>query len=96
MGKQFSYICSATCIPSCQFTWKYNGKTFTGDEIQIPILHQGQMPKCANHMEITFSDYSKTEPLTCEATNIISHAVISTTMTLTVEGESEILPPPFK
>uniref|UniRef100_A0A671YKY8 Carcinoembryonic antigen-related cell adhesion molecule 5-like n=1 Tax=Sparus aurata TaxID=8175 RepID=A0A671YKY8_SPAAU len=92
MGKQFSYICSATCIPSCQFTWKYNGKTFTGDEIQIPILHQGQMPKCANHLEITFSDYSKTEPLTCEATNIISHAVISTTMTLTVEDPFTVRP----
>lgn len=67
-----------------------------GDEIQIPILHQGQMPKYANHLEITFSDYSKNEPLTCEATNTISQAVISTTMTLTVEGETDILPPPFE
>ncbi|KAM8739921.1 cell adhesion molecule CEACAM5-like [Acanthopagrus schlegelii] len=92
MGQQYSYICSATCIPSCRFTWRYNGKTFMGDEIQIPILHQGQMPKYANHLEITFSDYSKTEPLTCEATNTISQAVISTTMTLTVEDPFTVSP----
>ncbi|KAE8281723.1 hypothetical protein D5F01_LYC20723 [Larimichthys crocea] len=41
MGKQYSYICSATCIPSCDFTWKFMGRIYQGDQIQLPIMHQG-------------------------------------------------------
>lgn len=63
------------------------GKTFQGDQVQLPIMHQGQKPKFASHMEITVSDYSKTELLTCEATNTVSHATITATTSLTVIGE---------
>lgn len=95
MGKLYTFICFAECIPSCSFTWTYMGKTFQGDQIQLPVMHQGQKPKFASHMEITISDYSKTELLTCEATNTVSHATITATTNLTVIGESVILLPPF-
>lgn len=47
-----------------------------------------------SHLEITFSDYSKTESLTCEVTNLLSNATITTTKNLTVIGESVMLLPP--
>ncbi|XP_022605296.1 hemicentin-1-like isoform X1 [Seriola dumerili] len=50
----------------------------------MPILHQGNEPKFYNQLEINLSDYSKIEPLTCEATNSVSHATLTTTMNLTV------------
>lgn len=47
-----------------------------------------------SYLEITFSDYSKTESLTCEVTNTLSNATITTTKNLTVIGESLMLLPP--
>lgn len=88
MGQQYTFICLAECIPSCSFTWTYMGNTYDGDQVQLPIMHQGQKPKFASHMEIVFSDYSKAELLTCEATNTISHVTISAATNLTVIGES--------
>ena len=76
MGKQYAYTCDATCTPSCVFTWKFMGKTFEGEQL-----------------EITISDYFKTEPLTCEATNTEFNATITATKNLTVIGESGILLP---
>ncbi|KAM3587539.1 uncharacterized protein V6R79_008634 [Siganus canaliculatus] len=84
MGRQYVYICSATCVPSCSFTWTYMGKTLVGDEVQIPVLHQGGKAETVNQLQITFNEYSKTEPLTCVATNTISHSTLTTTITLTV------------
>lgn len=78
MGKQYTYVCSAACIPSCEFTWKYMGKTFKGDQVQIPILRQRDNT-FSSQREVTFSDYSKLKPLTCEATNTVSHATITAT-----------------
>lgn len=47
-----------------------------------------------DQLQITVSDYPKTGPLTCEATNNVSHTTISATKNLTVIGESVILRPP--
>ncbi|XP_037315789.2 hemicentin-2-like [Pungitius pungitius] len=84
MGQTYSFTCFAACIPTCSFTWEYMGKTFQGDRTEIPILHQGEKRKFASHFDITFSDYSKIEPLTCVATNSISGASINSTVDLTV------------
>ncbi|XP_071358435.1 cell adhesion molecule CEACAM5-like [Trachinotus anak] len=92
MGKQYKFSCSATCIPSCSFTWKYMGKTFVGDQIQIPILRQEDILKLTSRLEITVSDYSKIEPLTCEATNTVSHATVTTTKNLTVTDPFSVQP----
>ncbi|GLD48169.1 hemicentin-2-like protein [Lates japonicus] len=92
MGKQYTFTCTAACIPSCEFTWKYMGKTFEGGEVEIPILHQGEKPKFKSQLEITVSDYWKVEPLTCEATNTISHATITATMNLTVIDPISVRP----
>lgn len=64
------------------------GKTLNGSQIQT------NKPRFASHLEITVSDYSKTEPLTCEVTNTASRTTITTTKNLTVIGESVMLPPP--
>lgn len=80
------YLCSATCIPSCEFTWKYTGKTSRGVLVQRPILDEQNNAKYPSQLEMTFSDYSKIEPLTHEATNSVSHATITTTENLTVIG----------
>lgn len=93
MGKQYTYVCSAACIPSCEFTWKYMGKTFKGDQVQIPILRQRDNTTFSSQREVTFSDYSKLKPLTCEATNTVSHATITATKNLTVIGECAVLLP---
>lgn len=90
MGKQYSFVCSAMCVPSCDFIWKYMGKTFKGDEVQIPILEQGNVTQFSSHLEITFSEYATTEPLTCEATNTLSNVTITTSSNLTVTGKSVI------
>lgn len=87
LGKQYTFVCLAACIPSCDFTWLYMGKTFQGNQVQLPIMHQGLKPKFASHIEITVSDYSQTELLTCEATNTVSHVAITATINLTVIGE---------
>ncbi|KAG8005821.1 Mitogen-activated protein kinase 12, partial [Nibea albiflora] len=92
IGKQYSYICSATCIPSCDFIWKFMGRIYRGDQIELPIMHQDDKPTFANKLEITFSDYSKIEPLTCEAINIVSRATITTTMNLTVTDPISVHP----
>lgn len=83
MGKQYTFTCSATCNPSCEFTWKYMGKTV-----------QEEKANSDSYLEITFSDYSKTESLTCEVTNMLSNVTITTTKNLTVIGESVMLLPP--
>ncbi|KAM8909216.1 cell adhesion molecule CEACAM5-like isoform 2-T2 [Spinachia spinachia] len=98
MGDTYSFTCYAACVPTCSFTWEYMGKTFQGDRTEIPILHQGEKRKFASHYKITFSDYSKIEPLTCVATNSISGVRINTTVDLTVidpisvRATSEALP----
>lgn len=92
MGEQYTYTCSAKCVPSCSFTWKFMGNTFQGNQIQIPILRRENKPGFASRLEITVSDHSKTEALTCEATNTASHATITATKNLTVIGESVRLP----
>lgn len=63
------------------------GRTYEGNQVQIPIYHQGDK-KIACHLEITFNDYTKIEPLTCEATNTISHSISTSVRNLTVIGES--------
>ncbi|XP_044042427.1 hemicentin-2-like [Siniperca chuatsi] len=84
MGKQYTFTCLVACIPSCTITWKYMGKTFQGDQIDISVLNQENKSNFGSHLKITFSDYSKIEPLTCEATNTASHATITTTKNLSV------------
>ncbi|XP_075932331.1 cell adhesion molecule CEACAM5-like [Anarhichas minor] len=84
MGQTYTFTCIAACIPTCSFTWKYMGTTYQGDRIEIPILHEGDKKKFASYFEITLSDYSKIEPLTCVATNSISHASLNSTVNLTV------------
>ncbi|KAA8579990.1 hypothetical protein FQN60_005525, partial [Etheostoma spectabile] len=86
MGKQYLFICQAVCVPTCNFVWQYMGTTLYGDQVQIPILHQGEKTKFASHLQITFSDYSKIEPLTCEATNVLTNTTISSTIDLSVIG----------
>ncbi len=88
MGKQYTYTCSATCIPSCAFTWRYMGKTLNGSQILT------NKTKFASQLEITVSDYSKSEPLTCEVTNTVSLATITATKNLTDIGEFVMLLPP--
>lgn len=90
MGKQYMYVCSATCIPSCEFTWRYMGKTFKGDQVHLPILLKLNVTEFSSQLEVTFSDYSRTELLTCEATNTVSHATITATKNLTVTGQSPL------
>lgn len=63
------------------------GTTYLGDRTEIPILHEGDKKKFASYFEITLSDYSKIEPLTCVATNSLSHASLNATVNLTVIGE---------
>ncbi|XP_055367919.1 hemicentin-1-like [Betta splendens] len=92
MGKQYTFVCLAECIPSCSFVWKYMGTTYQGDQVQLPIMHQGQKPKFASHMDIVVSDYSKTELLTCEATNTVSHVTISAATNLTVIDPFSVRP----
>lgn len=88
MGKTYAFTCNVACYPSCSFTWDYMGKTFQGDQTEIPILHKGERRKFVSHQDITFSEYSKIEHLTCVATNSISGASINATVELTVIGES--------
>nr|XP_040028917.1 hemicentin-2-like [Gasterosteus aculeatus aculeatus] len=98
MGKTYAFTCNVACYPSCSFTWDYMGKTFQGDQTEIPILHKGERRKFVSHQDITFSEYSKIEHLTCVATNSISGASINTTVELTVidpisvRATSEALP----
>lgn len=74
IGSEYTYRCSAVCAPSCDFTWRFMGKTFEGDRL-----------------DLTISDYSKIEPLTCEAKNTLSNTTITATINLTVTGESTTL-----
>lgn len=83
MGKSYMFTCYAACYPSCNIVWKYMGRTYEGNQVQIPIYHQGDK-KIACHLEITFNDYTKIEPLTCEATNTISHSISTSVRNLTV------------
>ncbi|KAL7371074.1 hypothetical protein ABVT39_018129 [Epinephelus coioides] len=92
MGKEYLYRCYALCIPSCSFSWKYMGKTFKGKQMQMPIMHQGEQKKSSNELEITLSDYSRIEPLTCEATNTVSHAKTTSTLDLTVTDPFSVHP----
>lgn len=96
MGRLSTFTCLVACIPTCSITWQYMGKTFQGDQVNIPILHQGNTTYIENKLHVTFSNYptSKIEPLTCVATNTESLATITATMNLTVIGESVILLPP--
>lgn len=71
--------------------WTYMGETLQGDEIQLPIMHQGQTLKFASHLEITVSGHLERETLTCVATNTLSGVSISATTNLTVIGESVTL-----
>ncbi|KAK5848798.1 hypothetical protein PBY51_008490 [Eleginops maclovinus] len=84
MGKQYTFTCYAACYPSCNIVWKYMGKSYEGNQVQIPILHQGDKKKFACHLQITFNDYTKIEPLTCEAMNTVSHSISTSVMNLTV------------
>ncbi|KAL3048081.1 hypothetical protein OYC64_006790 [Pagothenia borchgrevinki] len=84
MGKSYTFTCYAACYPSCSIVWKYMGKTYEGNQVQIPIYHPGDEKKFACHLEITFNDYTKIEPLTCEATNTISHSISTSVRNLTV------------
>lgn len=93
MGQKYIFTCSALCVPPCVFTWKYMGKTFKGQQIQLPILNEGNKTKSENKLEMTFNDYSKTEPLICEARNTASNVTMSATMNLTVIGEYAIFLP---
>lgn len=78
IGKVYTYTCSAVCIPSCTFAWTYVGKNFQGEQIQIPILPDGNNPNDC-----------KTEPLTCEVTNTATQVTLTATKNLTVTGESD-------
>lgn len=63
------------------------GKSLNGSQIQT------NKPTFASQLEITISDYSKTEPLTCEVMNTASQATVTATKNLTVIGESVMLLP---
>ncbi|KAF3704952.1 Carcinoembryonic antigen-related cell adhesion molecule 20 Precursor [Channa argus] len=89
MGKQYTFLCSATCIPYCNYTWNYMGKTLHGDLIQLPILHQGEKPRFVSYMEITVGDYS---PLTCKAINAVSQATITATINLAIIDPFSVVP----
>ncbi|XP_067437255.1 carcinoembryonic antigen-related cell adhesion molecule 1-like [Thunnus thynnus] len=82
----------ATCIPSCTFTWKHMGKTFLGDQVRISILQEEDEQKFASRLQMTASDYSKIEPLTCEATNTLNQASITATQNLTVIDPISVRP----
>ncbi|TNN43307.1 Carcinoembryonic antigen-related cell adhesion molecule 5 [Liparis tanakae] len=89
MGQKYTFACSAQCNPWCDYTWEYMGKTYRGDQTQIPIVLQGQPQKLVSHLEVTISsDYTSVEPLTCVATNSLSGATVNGTKNLTVHGEA--------
>ncbi|XP_035802261.1 hemicentin-1-like [Amphiprion ocellaris] len=92
MGEQYTFICFAQCIPPCTFIWSYMGKIFQGDKVQIPILNQGQMPNKESRIEITVSDSSTTESLTCQASNSGTHQTITATKNLTVIDPISVRP----
>ncbi|XP_047431461.1 carcinoembryonic antigen-related cell adhesion molecule 5-like [Mugil cephalus] len=92
LGQKYIFTCSALCVPPCIFTWKYMGRTFKGQQIQLPILTEGNSTKYENQLEITFREYSKNEPLICEATNAASHVTSTAIMDLTVINPISVRP----
>jgi len=91
MGLRYTFVCSAQCNPRCDYTWAYMGRTYLGDETQIPIVFQGQRTQFVSHLEVTISsNYSRTETLTCVATNSLSGAAVNATKYLAVLGESAV------
>ncbi|XP_062339631.1 hemicentin-1-like [Osmerus eperlanus] len=87
LGSTYKFFCIVYCTPSCNYTWTYNGHTYPGDQIQVPILHKGDKRKVMSKLVITVSDYTHTENLTCEAQNTVSGLTVITTTTLTVIGQ---------
>ncbi|XP_045928375.1 carcinoembryonic antigen-related cell adhesion molecule 1-like [Micropterus dolomieu] len=94
MGQLSTFTCLVACIPTCSITWQYMGKSFQGDQVNIPILYQGNTTYIENKLHVTFSNYptSKIEPLTCVATNTESLATITATMNLTVIDPMSVHP----
>ncbi|XP_046879159.1 hemicentin-1-like isoform X2 [Hypomesus transpacificus] len=92
LGSTYKFFCIVYCTPSCNYTWTYNGHTYPGDQIQVPILHKGDKRKVMSKLVFTISDYTHTENLTCKAQNTISGLTIVTTATLTVIDPISVQP----
>lgn len=95
-GQQGTFLCFATCTPSCDFSWRFRNHTYIGDEVLLPILQQGDKPQYARKLVMTVDDYSNTYPLVCQVRNDASQAVISATKELTLIGECVLLPSDFQ
>ncbi|KAF7667559.1 hypothetical protein LDENG_00057230 [Lucifuga dentata] len=92
MGQQYTFTCLATCTPSCEYTWRFRDQTFYGDQIQLPILHEGEKPRYASRLVITISEYSKKEPLICAVRNTASQIIINATKDLTLIDPFSVRP----
>lgn len=85
VGETAVFYCFATCNPSCNTIWYYEGKTFSGDVVHLPILTQGK-PVIANRLIIDVESYQKNETITCSAVNTLSGKTESTSVTIRVTG----------
>ena len=86
VGDSVSYYCFTDCIPACNITWHFLGKTFTGNTVSVPIFKRGKTV-LGNKLVIRVEDFYDTEPLGCTAVNILSGKSESITKTLRVSGK---------
>jgi len=84
VGHNYEFICLVDCTPSCNYTWTFEGKTFSNDVVHVPVFHKGEKPMTESIQQIPVTKYHRTEPLTCTAQNTISGVVISKTQILTI------------
>lgn len=84
VGHTYKFTCLVDCTPSCNYTWTFEGKTFSNDLVHLPVFHKGEKLLTESIQEIPIRRSHSMEPLTCKAQNTVSGAVISKTQILTI------------
>ncbi|KAG5276925.1 hypothetical protein AALO_G00111440 [Alosa alosa] len=91
VGNTFSYYCLADCVPACNITWRFEGRTLTGESVSVPIL-QGGEAVLGNRLVISVEDYIQTELLQCTAVNILSGQSETVMMAINVTDPIAVQP----
>ncbi|KAL2102287.1 hypothetical protein ACEWY4_001455 [Coilia grayii] len=91
VGDTLMYFCFADCSPECKITWRYQGKTLTGDIVSVPILERGNVV-LGDKLVVSIEDFLDTQNLQCTAVNTLSGKSMSVIKTLNVTDSVAVRP----
>ncbi|XP_062373672.1 carcinoembryonic antigen-related cell adhesion molecule 20-like isoform X2 [Sardina pilchardus] len=91
VGATVPFYCFANCIPACNITWRFEGKTLSGDPVSVPILEQ-EKSVLGNMLDVSVESFFDTQLLQCTVVNTLSGKSYSITKVLNVTDTVGVKP----